>query len=321
MNCNGKVSVVVPVYNVESYLEKCMDSIVGQTYSNLEIILVNDGSTDGSCEICEKYAGRDGRIKLISKKNGGLSDARNAGLDAASGEYLFFVDSDDFLELNAISELVSRAKAYEADVVVCNYTYAHEKDGNLIPLRSSAEALEVYETGTDFYRQCCRDNNRLGHSNLAWGKLYRMNLFKDIRFPVGKIHEDEMTIYKVLAEALRTVYLDDVLYYYVVRAGSIMSVKSPEQDLHRIEAYEERYRFFEARNENEIVNHTLSLLLGGYILDYYRIDNPETKKELYEKCKGVFREERKRFHFLKKCQYVLFLGSPKIYRIVRRMDG
>ena len=154
MNCNGKVSVVVPVYNVESYLEKCMDSIVGQTYSNLEIILVNDRSTDGSCEICEKYAGRDGRIKLISKKNGGLSDARNAGLDAASGEYLFFVDSDDFLELNAISELVSRAKAYEADVVVCNYTYAHEKDGNLIPLRSSAEALEVYETGTDFYRQC-----------------------------------------------------------------------------------------------------------------------------------------------------------------------
>lgn len=321
MNCNGKVSVVVPFFNVENYIEKCIDSIVGQTYSNLEIILVNDGSTDRSYEICEEYANHEKRIKLITKNNGGISDARNAGLDAASGEYVFFVDSDDFLDLNAISVLKSRAEAYEADVVVCNYIYASMKKGNLIPLKTSADALEVYDTGTDFYRQCCRGKNRLGHSNLVWGKLYRLSLFKNIRFPVGKIHEDELTIYKVLAEANRTVYIDDVLYYYVVRAGSIMRVKSPEQDLYRIEAYEERYKFFEARNETEIVNHTLSLLLGGYILDYYRIDNPETKKMLYEKCKRVFRDERKRFCFIKRCQYVLFLNSPNIYRIVRRMDG
>lgn len=320
MNKDYKVSIIVPIYNVEKYVAKCIDSLIGQTYSNIEIILVNDGSTDGSRGICEKYAHNDNRIKLINKNNGGLSDARNKGLDIATGEYVFLVDSDDYIDLNTISLLIKKAGEYQADVVVCNYIHVLEKQGDLFSFETSADTVEVYDTGIDFYRQICDGKNRIGHCNLAWGKLYKTSLFKKIRYPFGKIHEDEWTTYKVLAEAKRTVYIDDILYYYLIRDGSIMRTKKPERDLHRIEAYEERYKFFEERNEDKIVYHTLSMLLGGYIIDYYKISNPDIRKMLYKKCKKLYRKERKRFGLVKRCQYCLFLTSPQIYKKLRSID-
>lgn len=210
------ITIVVPVYNVENYIERCVKSLINQTYKNLEIILVDDGSTDNSGKLCDKYTKENERIRVIHKKNGGLSDARNVGIDNAKGEYIAFVDSDDWIPIAAIETLYSYITKFNVDIVSGNmvevfsdYPKNSDKNKSMYKIFNTEEALE----------------NMLylhGITNSACGKLYKLSLFNNIRFPVGKLYEDLGTTYKIYAKSKKNIFIDYTVYYYFQNQNSIM---------------------------------------------------------------------------------------------------
>jgi glycosyltransferase involved in cell wall biosynthesis len=224
------ISVIIPVYNVEDYLHKCLDSIISQTYENLEIIVVNDGSTDNSAQICEEYAKKDSRIKLLHKENGGLSSARNAGLDIADGEYIGFVDSDDFIEKNMYERMLNALKEYSANLVICSYFSDREIK---YPCEKSmlADVDFVFKLYLKDYIQA-----------YACNKLYSREIFREIRYTDGILFEDMDVFLRIIQKAGKTVLLNDKLYHYVQRENSITNSKfNPRQTkcLDIIETYKE----------------------------------------------------------------------------------
>ena len=216
-----KITVIVPVYNVENYLNKCLDSIIKQTYKNLEIIVVNDGSTDNSGTICQEYAQKDDRIVYIEKENGGLSDARNAGLDRMTGSYVTFVDSDDWVELDYIEVLYNKLIEYQADIAVGNYCKFNESDSNFYFHISGNYFEKRYDNVSVV--DCLNNSNKLLNSALivAWGKIYRKEIITNFRFPVGRVGEDALFNLKVLLSSKTIVYINKDAYIYRVRSGSI----------------------------------------------------------------------------------------------------
>lgn len=212
------VSVIVPCYNVEAYLPKCIDSILSQTYSNLEIILVDDGSPDRCGEICDEYAKRDSRIRVIHKKNGGLSDARNVAIDIAKGEYITFVDSDDWVHFCYVEILYRNLKQANADISACSFI---RTSGNVNENAVTGNGkCSIYNTEEALVNTLYQ--NRLDNS--AWGKLYKSSLFDGVRFTVGRLYEDLDCFYKIYERATILVHTRDVLYYYYYRADSILGV-------------------------------------------------------------------------------------------------
>lgn len=196
------ISVMVPVYNVENYLEKCLDSIIDQTYQNLEIILVNDGSKDNSPKICDEYAKKDNRIKVIHKDNGGLSDARNVGLMHCKGDYLGFVDSDDWIKPNMYEKLLELCLKYEADIARCkSFTNEHE----IFEEESQVTVLEKRE----FMPLILEDEI----SSHIWKNLYKKEAFRDIIFPKGYVAQDMMVFHKIANNANKIVETNEKLYY------------------------------------------------------------------------------------------------------------
>lgn len=215
MRVEGLVSVIVPIYNVEAYLERCVDSIINQTYKNLEIILVDDGSPDRCGEICDEYASKDSRIVVIHKENGGLSDARNAGIEKAQGEYLSFVDSDDWIEPNMIEVLYKACVDNSTKMAYCGICDVHEnlnkKEREVFDFDKILEPQEVL----------VRIFESKGASHSACDKLYHCDLFKEVRFPRGKIYEDVATTYRCVIKAGRVVACKEILYNYFHRSNSI----------------------------------------------------------------------------------------------------
>lgn len=227
------ISVIVPVYNIEQYIERCLKSIIKQTYVHLEIILVDDGSTDCSGKICDDYSQKDKRIRVIHKNNGGLSDARNVGIDVAQGEYLSFIDGDDFIQKNMIEYLLNKMLTHTADISVCSYKVVYggcetdtfpKQSGNDIIL-DSYHAMEAILT------------TRKYGSVMAWNKLYKRELFEQskIRYPVNRLHEDVFVTYKLYYYSTKIVYSDIPLYFYYQRHDSItgkgFSIKQMEDIL------------------------------------------------------------------------------------------
>jgi len=228
-----KISVVVPVYKVEPYLRKCLDSIVNQTYQNLQIILVDDGSPDNCGAICDKYAERDRRVEVIHQKNGGLSAARNAGLAIAKGDYIGFVDSDDWIELDMYEYMVTNILHYQADIAVCGRVERYKKYS--VP-RACAE-VKVLDT-EQALELLLRDNEV---QNCVWDKLWRRTLFDNVRFPEGRTFEDIATTYKLFIKGQRLVCLPEVKYNYLQRPGSILSDTSLRNRINYYLAAKERY--------------------------------------------------------------------------------
>ena len=227
------ISVIVPVYKVEQYLERCVDSIINQTYKNIEVILVDDGSPDNCGNICDRYALQDERIRVIHKENGGLSDARNAGLAIARGEYIAFVDSDDWIESNYLLRMYETIIETQSDICECGILKTtgeevHRKNNDMVPV--------VYRTAEALKRLIC-DNT---FHQYVWNKLYHRNVVGDIRFPKGKINEDEFWTYQVFGNAKRIVKIPDVLYYYFQRPNSIMGTTYSVKRLDAIEAKVQR---------------------------------------------------------------------------------
>lgn len=233
-----KVSIIVPIYKVEAYLDKCVESIVNQTYSNLEIILVDDGSPDNCPKICDEWAKKDERIRVIHKPNGGLSDARNAGMAVATGEYISFVDSDDWIECNMIETLYNEIIFSDSDIAACGIRMVWD-DGRSDKILTKMCGKKVFysteETMLNLMQEMCI-------LQTVWNKLYKRKNIENIAFPVGKINEDEFWTWKAIANSNKVVFIDIPLYNYLQRSGSIMRNGS-FNPLYVIEAKVERKEY------------------------------------------------------------------------------
>ena len=210
---NQLISIVVPVYNVEEYLKQCLDSILEQTFSNYEVILVNDGSTDSSGLICQEYAEKDARIRYFEKENGGLSDARNYGIEQAQGEYLTFVDSDDFLDVSHLSILYNALVNNDADISIANYANYQTSTATFY-LHTFGEYYEKNYTSEELIDDLSiLERNDLSFSTI-WGSLYKKSVFSFLRFPKGVIGEDVALIYKIYTQVDKIVYVHKDTYIY-----------------------------------------------------------------------------------------------------------
>jgi len=295
------VSVIVAVYNIEEYLPRCVDSILAQTYGKLEIILVDDGSKDRSGSICDDYAGKDPRVRVIHKKNGGLSDARNAGMDVASGEYIGFVDGDDWIEPDMYRAMYHACEKEKAQVAACRYKQITKSGvidgsaGNSVSL-SRDKALEIY---------VCGDERYLIY-NSVWSKLFARELVEDMRFPVGKNSEDIMFTTKAFCRMERLAYLDEAYYNYVLdREGSIMNEKAGERRLRdEIPFWQEQIVYFRDAGMPELSDKAAYHFYRRLL--FYYIDFMENKKTriFADQIVGLLRTDREKIQRIYKKDYV-----------------
>lgn len=285
-----KISVIVPIYKVEKYLEKCVDSILNQTYSNTEVILVEDGSPDKCGEMCDMYAEKDSRVVVLHKENGGLSDARNAGMLIATGEYISFVDSDDYIEPDMLEIMYNRMKEDGTDLVVCNFSYVDE-EGNIIKEKNQNSPIkDEMLTGEQAFSRLA--GKKYWYYVTAWNKLYRRDLLKDIEFPKGKINEDEFVAHYVLAKCNRISCVEKSLYMYVQREHSIMhrlvNGKYTIKNFDAMEAFCSRVMF--AKKRNKAVMRLALQKAGQILLQAYRDLGKENQ------YKSILNEKRKVFN-------------------------
>ena len=241
----AEISVIVPIYKVEAYIHRCVDSILNQTFQNIEIILVEDGSPDNCGEICDEYQKKDQRVIAIHKKNEGLAAARNTGLNwvfkNSDSKWISFVDSDDWLHPEMLEKLYTAATQCAVKMSVCSYERT-ESDLHSFP----QELLDVKKIEAEkFYREYGVN------ATIAWGKLYKRCCFEEIRYPVGKLHEDEFVTYKIIFECKQIAMIEAPLYAYFVNPRSIMNQWSPKR-LDSLEAIQERIEFFEKRGLIEL---------------------------------------------------------------------
>ena len=217
------VSLIIPVYNVEHYIEKCLCSALGQTLDNIEIIVVNDGATDESMKIVDIFENKYPNIRIINKKNGGLSSARNSGLEFAKGKYIAFLDSDDYIEETMLEQMYTSAENRELDIVGCNLTKVDEQGNNLGQEKNMVDYNHIYDRAEATSEYLL--NNIPAY---AWNKLYRRSLFQDnnITYPVGKLYEDIGTTFQLISVAERIGFIEEALYLYVQRDGAITKVPS-----------------------------------------------------------------------------------------------
>ena len=281
------ISVIVPVYKVEEYLNRCVDSIINQTYKNLEIILVDDGSPDNCGKICDDYAKHDKRIKVIHKKNGGLSDARNAGLDIAKGKYIGFVDSDDYISENMYEILHKELVKNRADISICDY-YTFDKKYPIFKL-NDYEIKEYYNLNALDYVNI----TGLIPGDTTWNKLYKRKLFKSIRFPLNRVYEDVGTTYKIYNIAKKIITVDIKLYAYFYRKNSISHNISLKTLLDMIEMSNNKddflYNFKDFKKSalhNKIDCYTTVLLYVSLLKDYSLLKRKEFL-DIYNYLKSI----------------------------------
>jgi glycosyltransferase involved in cell wall biosynthesis len=313
----SEISIIVPVYNVEKYLNKCISSILEQSFTDYELILVDDGSKDNSGRICDEYKDRDFRIKVIHQENSGLSASRNAGIEISQGKYITFIDSDDFIHPNMLEILYNNILENKADTSICDYHLVYEdKDisnefgDNNITLYTNIEGVEKI----------------VGQSKasmiVAWGKLYKRILFNEIRYPALKYHEDEFVTYKLLYKSTKIVVTDAKLYYYLQRSNSITGSTYNIKRLEKLEALEEAIMFF--KNEN---NKTLTSLAElRYLLNiqiaYYRVKyEMDHNREIMGKLKMQYNQKfiefakgnMKDIHVIRRVLLSAFFNFPNVY--------
>lgn len=236
---NPLISVIVPIYNVEKYLARCVDSIINQTYKNLEIILVDDGSPDRCPQMCDDYAKKDSRIKVVHKNNGGLSDARNAGMVVATGEYISFIDSDDYVSDDFFECLLDVMNKENSDIAECSVVKFYED--NRFDEFSDDLSVKTYDT-QDAMSALIAENPFHQH---VWNKLYKTELVKDIPYAVGKLNEDEFWTYRVFGRANKVARINKTMYYYFQRSSSIMGVGYNIRRLDALEGKANRQKYIE----------------------------------------------------------------------------
>lgn len=302
------ISVIVPVYQVENYLNQCIESIIEQTYTNLEIILIDDGSKDNCPQICDDWSIKDKRIKVIHKKNGGLSDARNVGLDIAKGKYIAFIDSDDWVDSRYIELLYNSLIKSEADISACSIQKVYDAD-SVDPYNLNPKLQLV--TPKEAIKDILYDRR---FKTVAWNKLYSKEILSGERFIVGRIHEDEFFSYKVFDKAQKLVFVDASLYKYRQRSGSIMSSSSLKH-LDLLDAYLNRIKFLENNYTDLASKDKLNFCIAciNFYKDFLKSDS-DLKKIALNRIKNYRRKVKfsiKEFNVLswKEKIYVIFSKS------------
>jgi len=308
-----KISIIVPVYNVEAYLERCVESILKQTYTNLEILLVNDGSTDKSGELCDKLALRDHRIRVIHKENGGLSDARNRGIDEASSNLIGFIDSDDYIDEDMYETLYRQMVASKADLSMCgHYDVYHQ-----IPEKQVAK-IKTWELMPEEAIKMVMEAKIL--SVTAVNKLYKKALFEQLRFRIGKIAEDAFIMVDLIHQCSKIVATNEKKYYYVHRENSITTQKFSLKFLNVIEAYEQNAKII-SENYPDLYDVAIMRLNWAYfyVLDRLLVDNDFKDKVLEDRLISYLKKNKKsilmdsRFTRARKMSFLALCLSRKLY--------
>lgn len=303
------ISIIVPIYNVEDYLNECIVSLLNQTYKNIEIILVDDGSPDKCPQICDEFAQKDNRIRVLHKTNGGLSDARNYGINYARGKYICFVDSDDFVSNDYIEFLYNNLITNNVDISMCGFTNYFNSEKMICKL--NFEKNKIYDKmNAHIYL------NVLGYFDVAsWNKMYKKELFNDIRFPIGKTCEDWRIMYKVIDLSNKVCYDSSVKYYYRRRENSITTTKNVRMDA--IEAVQESIKFYKEKKYDSVlpyVYQSLMIACMGVINsmiecnDYSQLKYINNIKQLY-KHKITY----KKLKLSKKIQLLFFIKCSHLY--------
>lgn len=320
---NQKLSMIVAVYNVEDFLVECLESIAKQDYPFLEVLLIDDGSTDSSGLICNRFASCDSRFLYFRKRNGGLSDARNYGITHASGEYICFIDGDDLIEAQYSSKLISAVVSTGCDIATCCFK---KFAGNADAIRDLSECPSSSDveitTGLEALKRFLIKQSPI--DVVAWNKIYKIELFDDIRYPLEKVHEDVFTTYKLLFEARMVAYLEMPLYLYRQRAGSIMH-GSPSKRLQVLEAIEEVKEF--ATNKGLVLDEEIAAF--SILLKYSALSQIIKAKQLQE-YKSVYHkisEEIKNTRYIRntfislnmKARIVLLLTFPRWFRLISQV--
>ncbi len=311
------ISVIIPAYNIENYLTECLDSVLAQSYKNYEIIVVDDGSKDGTRDICDIYQKKFDKIKVIRQQNAGLSAARNSGIKKAKGEYLAFVDGDDLVAPNFLVRLWSIIELADADIVECQYATFQETK----PTFSQAGAIFIKT------REEAVSNLLVGQENVdivTWNKLYKKVLYNNISFPAGELHEDNLTTYKVFAESSSVAVVDDKLYYYREREGSIMAEQKILNRLNQKErASKEAIKYF--KNDLKLSQAAeVALLLSRFAY----LDNIASgkihDKALWKKTVSEINTNHQSYktnpYLTKKLKlYLKLLRMPILYKLFRKI--
>ena len=296
---NPIISIIIPVYKVEPYIHKCIDSVCSQTYQNLDIILVDDGSPDACGSICDEYAAQDRRIRVIHKENGGLSSARNAGMVSAKGDFIGFVDSDDWIEPDMFEMLYRNMAAENAAISACGY-YQHENEKVSVCGDSADAVLTSHEAIKSVY---CRD----GFNFVVWNKLFRKELFCNLCFPEGRIHEDNFVMFQLLEAAQKIVIDMKPKYHYLCRPGSIMSSPLSPAKLDILDATLQNYDFLREKYP-DLAHHALYACICSRIsmvMRVYRAKDP-SYQAIERKCIRFVRQH---------CRVVWDLPCSVAYRM------
>ncbi len=308
------ISVVVPVYNVEKYLENCVDSLLNQTYANLEIVLVDDGSTDGSGSLCDKCVERDPRIAVFHKTNGGLSSARNYGIEKARGELIVFIDSDDYIAADTIEQLYHTMTLAGADISIISLTSSSELDSGItdkFKSYNSEQAIKEILLERAFSTSAC-------------GKLFKRGLFDNVRFPEGKIYEDYATVYKTFLAAKKIAFADTFKYFYVTNLSSITKSRFSEKRLQYFEVSDTVISDV-AESYPRLKKHA-TRRATRYAISFYKqfsesgCDNADVQKFLISRIrKRFFSYLFSRYSFKSKLYGLCVCISPKLaYRVFNR---
>lgn len=309
----AKVSVIVPIYKVEKYLKKCVDSLLNQTLQDIEIILVDDGSPDNCGKICDEYVQQDSRVKVIHKQNEGLSEARNAGILVAESKYVGFVDSDDYIAEDMYEILYKNLIENDAEVSICGLydCYSRKKipqyDGDEFLILDNKQALRTALEGIKF-------------SVNAVNKLYKKDLFAEIKFPKGKLSEDAFTIPKVLSKASKVVFDSVPKYYYIHRGESITTSGFKRQDFNVVEAYEGNLEFVKSNFPDLFKPAEFRLLWSyTYVLDKMILSENFDDYESYKNILKILQKSIMKFvlnpffSLKRKLVMLIFWASPKMY--------
>lgn len=278
---NPKISIIVPVYKVEKYIHKCVDSILSQTFTDFELILVNDGSPDFCGEICNQYTEIDNRVKVIHKKNGGLSDARNTGIEIAKGDYIGFVDSDDWIEPDMYQILYDLCIKNDCEIATCTYAIVHNdkritNESNHMVVQNRNEAMQSLLEGKLY-------------NEVVWTKLFKRSLFENQRFTVGIIHEDTDFTYRMIHESKKICSVGMAKYNYLKRDGSIMERATKNVKIDSVTVYDKMYKFMN-RNYPELCTIVSAKLANSalYLLNLMTLNkNFRTYKNEYIKVTTI----------------------------------
>lgn len=325
---NSLVSIIIPVYNVEQYLNRCVESAINQTYNNLEIILVDDGSPDNCPQICDDWAKKDNRIKVIHKENGGLSSARNAGINNMTGEYVYFIDSDDEINPSTIEQMFKVAKEDNCDMVMGRYfrIFENEKDAGTQP-EFTDEIKYFDEDGFwNYYYLCYTEKKSEIAVNMiiSCNKLIKSSVFDDLLFDIGKKHEDEFIIHKMVSRCKKIAFIDTYFYSYYQVENSIMQTKQFNPSLDAYEAYCDRIEHF-SNSSKDYTGNAFVRAFGGFSFNIlnYRKSNPQFSKELKALYKRAYISAKpyiKKMGIYRNIYYSSILYSPLFFRILRKIN-